>query len=970
MRICTIVATNYLAYARILAESFIEHHPDGECVVLVIDDVDGLVEDADEPFTVLRPEALALDRFGGMAAMYDVTELATAVKPWLLEHLLATGDGSPIAYFDPDIRFYAPVSTIEELALEYELVLTPHITAPIPADGKQPGELDLLASGTYNLGFVAVAPGDQVGALLAWWQDRLRYDCVIDHALGYFVDQRWFDLVPGWFPGLYLLRDVTMNVAYWNLHEREVLEGADGSWSVDGKPLRFFHFSGFNPDHPHLLSKHQTRTRLGEHPSLAKLCAAYAEEVRAHRRPSEAAVPYGWRSLGNGRLWDRRLRRLYRIGERAGAFRLDPFTEEGAAEFFDWLNESAPELPDGNPISRFWLEIYLERVDLRVAFPDLNTDPYGYLDWINVNGRQAGDVRGLVAEDAQASGRSELSPTRDVDVPRSRQPTLSPRTAVPWGVNVAGFLQSELGTGEAARAVIAALDAAQVPVQPVHGPWRPSSRQGHDYAFRSTQDAVFPVNIVCVNADVLDRWVTEAGPDFFAGRYTVGFWWWEVSTFPTEWMHAFDLVDEIWVATQHVADALTPISGVPVHKVTMPVSLAAPPPRSRRELGLPDGFVFLYLFDHHSIFERKNPLAVIEAFKLAFPAGGSAQLVIKSINHEHHPDAHDRLRLAAGQHPSIHLLEHYVSAAEKNAMIASADCYVSLHRAEGFGLGPAEAMYLGKPVIATRYGGNLEYMTERNSWLIDYELVPIGAGNTPYPATGEWADPDVTHAARAMREVSDDPGEARRRGAQAARDLRSGFSPEAAGRTMTRRLESIHARRGRWPAQVSTLPVANQPDFTRLEVLLEAGPRRISRSSLGRVAALARRTLLRVIKPFSAYERMVDEAVLAQLRTLAANTARLEQARVRDAEFNAQLLRELRRRPAPVTDSAEELDEPPPEATSNGSPAENPLDLQARAAEVSPPLDPARAIYPSSAPSDVRAGSRPPRSASGQRPTR
>ena len=165
MRICTIVARNYLAYARVLAQSFLAQHPAGECIVLVIDDPTGKVGDASEPFKILRPNELSIERFEGMAAMYDITELATAVKPWLLEHLLAEHD-TPVSYFDPDIRFYAPVDEINALAIEHELVLIPHITAPIPDDGEQPDELSLMASGTYNLGFVGMAPTARVRQLL------------------------------------------------------------------------------------------------------------------------------------------------------------------------------------------------------------------------------------------------------------------------------------------------------------------------------------------------------------------------------------------------------------------------------------------------------------------------------------------------------------------------------------------------------------------------------------------------------------------------------------------------------------------------------------------------------------------------------------------------------------------------------------------------------------------------------------
>jgi glycosyltransferase involved in cell wall biosynthesis len=890
MRICTIVARNYLAYARVLAESFLEQDPNGECVVLIIDDIAGEVDEKGEPFTVVRPDELPLERFEAMAAMYDVTELATAVKPWLLEYLLADDGAGPVAYFDPDIRFYAPVDEIERLAIEHELVLTPHITAPIPDDGKQPGELDLMASGTYNLGFVAMAPSTRTRELLAWWQKRLRYDCVIDHALGYFVDQRWFDLVPNTFAGTEVLRDQSMNVAYWNLHERSITQDADGTWLVNGEPLRFYHFSGFNPDTPHLLSKHQTRTRLSEHPELAKLCAEFASEVRAHRRANDSNdTPYAWDALGDGRPWDRRLRRLYREGERNGAFRLSPFDRDGAQEFLDWLNEPALEAATPTPVSRFWFDVYRERKDLQVVFPNLVEEVGEFQRWIEGYGHEMGDVRGLTPDgDGTARALNEAGIITD-----------GPRDEEPWGVNLAGFLQSELGIGEAARGLVSGLDAVRIPVLPVHGRWRPSSRQDHGYAMFDTGAAAFPVNIVCVNADVLPQWAAQAGSDFFSGRYTIGFWWWEVLAFPPEWLPAFDLVDEIWVATQHVADALMPVSHIPVTKVTMPV--LAPPVtyRSRNELGLPDGFTFLFLFDYHSIFERKNPLAAVEAFKRAFPPGSGASLAIKCINHNYHEHTHERLLLAAREHPDVHIVDRYVSASEKNSMIASADCYVSLHRAEGFGLTPAEAMCMGKPVIATRYGGNLEFMSDRNSWLVDYELVPIGGGHAPYPADGEWADPDIEQAAQYMREIADNPEAAQRHAAQGASDMRTHHSPAAAGLSMQRRLDHIRSRRSHWPRRVPD--EAPPHGLDRLAELVARGEQPPA-PSLGRMRRFMRRAVLRLIKPFTVYQRLVDAALLETVRTLAEDTSRtsdlLDSERLREAQRAAAQLAELRRQAA------------------------------------------------------------------------
>jgi glycosyltransferase involved in cell wall biosynthesis len=901
MRICTIVARNYLPYARVLTESYLAQDPAGECVVLVIDDVAGEVDDTFEPFRVLRPSALEIERFEAMAAMYDVTELATAVKPWLLEHLLAQASTAPVAYFDPDIRFYAPVAEIERLATEHGLVLTPHITAPIPEDGRQPTEIDLMASGIYNLGFVAMAPGDRTLELLHWWQRRLRYDCVIDHALGYFVDQRWFDLVPNMFPGTAMLRDPGMNVAYWNLHERTIARGSDGAWTVNGEPLRFYHFSGFDALEPHLLSKHQTRTRLSDSPDLARLCAEFAQEVHDRRRAVDGSASYAWAALGDGRPWDRRLRRLYREGERAGVFRHSPFDPEGAQEFFAWLNEPALEVSGPMPVSRFWFDVYRERRDLQIVFPNLAGEAQEFRRWIEGYGHEVGDVRGLMPEQDEAE-----APLVAAGLPAGA----SRDEEEVWGVNVAGFLQSELGVGEAARGLISGLDAVRIPVLPVHGRWRPSSRQDHAYAMFDTDAAVFPVNIVCVNADVLSHWAAQAGEEFFSGRYTIGFWWWEVLAFPREWLPAFDLVDEIWVATQHVADALMPVSSVPVTKVTMPVSAPSVRRRSRHELGLPDGFLFMFLFDYHSILDRKNPMAAVEAFKRAFPPGAGASLVVKSINHEHHAHAHERLLLATAEHSDIHVIDSYVSGAEKNAMIASADCYVSLHRAEGFGLTPAEAMCMGKPVIATRYGGNLEFMNDRNSWLVDCEMVPIGPGKDPYPAHGQWAEPDVDQAAGHMREIFEDPAAARKRALRGARDMRSAHSPQAAGRSMQRRLEHIQSRRERWPRAARS--GMEEPNLGHLSELISQGPQPTGRSPLGPLGRLMRRVVLRLIKPFTAHQRMVNSEVLDALQATVRSTTGAHDAlradRLREALRGAAQLAELRRQSAWDEEIAGELE--------------------------------------------------------------
>ena len=157
MDICTIIAKNYVAYARVLARSFREQHPDARCFALVIDDTEGYLDASEEPFELVTPEQLRLEGFEQMAARYDVLELSTAVKPWLLRHLLHDRGLEKIAYLDPDIQVCSSLAEIDALLDDHEIALIPHLTEPIPNDGRKPSETDILIAGAYNLGFVALA---------------------------------------------------------------------------------------------------------------------------------------------------------------------------------------------------------------------------------------------------------------------------------------------------------------------------------------------------------------------------------------------------------------------------------------------------------------------------------------------------------------------------------------------------------------------------------------------------------------------------------------------------------------------------------------------------------------------------------------------------------------------------------------------------------------------------------------------
>src|SRR5712691_11915729 len=210
---CTIIARNYLAFARVLGRSFLTHHPQGRFYVLVIDGLpDG--EPLGGGLTAIGPDALGLPYFFELCFKYDVTEVSTAVKPTFLRRLLTEYGEQGVFYFDPDIVVSRSLVEAEQALQGANILLTPHLLEPIPLDGRKPGEQEILVSGAYNLGFIGLRATETTLTFLDWWADRLREGCRIDPCQGLFVDQKWVNLVPGIFPGTTILRDPTYNVAY------------------------------------------------------------------------------------------------------------------------------------------------------------------------------------------------------------------------------------------------------------------------------------------------------------------------------------------------------------------------------------------------------------------------------------------------------------------------------------------------------------------------------------------------------------------------------------------------------------------------------------------------------------------------------------------------------------------------------------------------------------------------------------
>jgi hypothetical protein len=298
--ICTIIAKNYIAFARTLCTSFLEHHPDGKCYVLIIDGFEGYINAAQENFEIIRIEELGIPKLAEFCFKYNVTELATATKPYLLKYLFDTEGMDSILYLDPDILVTHPLDNLYEELKKSDIILTPHLDKDYPDDGLMPNDSHIMRSGIYNLGFVGVRKCGNVDNFLAWWQRKLYDKCIVDPCAGYFVDQKFLDFALPLFRGIAIIYDTGYNVAYWNIHSRNIHKEGD-VWMCNDGLLYFYHFSNYKPEKPNVLSGHQNRFSLKNIPSLHELFLTYTQLLRLNGYDAAKQWPYGYGNYTNGK---------------------------------------------------------------------------------------------------------------------------------------------------------------------------------------------------------------------------------------------------------------------------------------------------------------------------------------------------------------------------------------------------------------------------------------------------------------------------------------------------------------------------------------------------------------------------------------------------------------------------------------------------------------------------------------------
>ncbi len=641
---------------------------------------------------------------------------------------VAGSSGDAVVAVGPEIEVLGPLDALAESCVGGATTLVAKAIDPLPYDDRHPDQNDLAESGRFLTSlFVA---SSESAPMLGWWAHRAGIE---PEALGPLLDT-----AASIFPTT-ICRDPSHGV-----NECRIPSGETPCLTIDT--------THWHAGAPHLLHAVETgapRFLLSDHPDLADALAdrAAAMESQMGQKPDQ----FGQRRQS---IYREALRRHRLMGDP------EPPSLRDEDEFIEWLISPAT-CEDG--LSNLLWGLWATRIDLRSAFPNPDAGPRAraeFIEWARRDGR---------AQEQIPADLIQQPPTDpNVGVGESEQPAdaapVSP--AMPTGVNLAGYLNADLGVGEISRLIRDALVSAGIPVATQHA-HDTASRRSVGLAPRD-EPPIHPFNVTCINADRIDRFLDAQWPSYTHDRYTTGVFFWEADTITAAMNRGIDRVEEIWTGSQYSAEVFRAATTRPVRVLPIPVLPPTPSGAGRELLGVPaDRPAFMFSFDFHSVVRRKNVDGLIRAFCDAVPPESGPVLVCKSINGELVPAEFERLRYLARHRPDVVFVDGYVDPGELSAMTQAADCYVSLHRSEGFGLSIAHAMALGTPVIVTAGTGPADFCDSNNALIVDASPAKVGQGAAPYPPDGMWLDPDHDSAVESIRSFLSQPDVAEARATRA-----------------------------------------------------------------------------------------------------------------------------------------------------------------------------------------------------------
>ncbi len=363
------------------------------------------------------------------------------------------------------------------------------------------------------------------------------------------------------------------------------------------------------------------------------------------------------------------------------------------------------------------------------------------------------------------------------------------------GVLLIGYPRGEFGVGSSLRLTALSLKTAGIAFNVFD--FNVVSQASHKDTRLDEWITYLPehkINIFCIGADQIQLLKKTLGKKFFQNRYNILYGSWEFNRLPKKWINSLIEMNEIWAMSNFVGQMFRSSTTNFIHVFQHPVVLEIPKSSNRSQFQIQkNNFVFLFMFDFDSHAARKNPEAVIKAFKYAFPktSKNPVSLIIKSINSDRHLKEHKAIKKLIDRDSRIMHIQKVLPHSENAALMDCCDCYVSLHRSEGFGLTIAEAMLAGKPVITTAYSGNMDFTTDDTSLLVDYKLIPVEQGDYPYAKDEVWAEPNIEQAGDYMRKLVKDRNFSTLFAKKGQELISTSFSIKSMGERYKKRLDLI-----------------------------------------------------------------------------------------------------------------------------------------------------------------------------------
>lgn len=813
----TIVARNYISYARTLTDSIIVQYPNAIIYVVICDRNYEFLDTGNAHIKFISLEELSLPNFYQFAFRYDILEFSTAIKPYVFKWIFEKRHHKSAIYLDPDIYLISPLTEVEKKLKEnVSAVLTPHLLDPIN-DNFHPNERTMLQVGSYNLGFIAINNNLEGNKLIKWWGNRLEKDAFVDLESGLFTDQKWANLMPSLFHSVYILRHPGYNLAYWNLSQRKV-SSKNKKYFVNDMPMVFVHFSGIDPLNPTIFSKHQNRLKINNIGVLKPIFDHYIKSLMRNDYIATRKLPYEFDFFNDGTRISSAMRFYYNNLQNKKYS--NPFKELNA----NFFRKNENLLRGNSNLTREMFAFYSKNINLHGKYNlfskiDRNkfTRDFSYLydqgQSQSFKGKNfifilIGLLKGLVhislirkkesiKKVKKTIGHTFYDFLKSIYVSGPAPIYLYELNKSKLDLNsidIVGYAKGDFGVAQNLRGVVEAFKLLDYKINVLdistNGSQSETDQSLNKYIkFKSNSY----IQIYCVNADQTLATINNLSNVLNDRKYKIGYWFWELAEFPKAWMGAFDKLDEVWAPTKFIYECLRKVSPIPVYYVPVVVEPKFVKSFDRNYFGLPGkSYLFHFSYDFHSFSERKNPDAVLKAFQYAFKnKKDNVGLVIKMINGEKYPILYNKLISKISKDNRIFVVNKTLNRQEMYGLINSCDAYVSLHRAEGFGLGLAESMFFSKPVVATGYSGNLDFMNNKNSCIVPYKLIKLKKNAYPFWQNQYWAQPSIKDAADFMKKLASDRLFRIKLSKLGELTIKENHSAEKVSKLITLRLKSI-----------------------------------------------------------------------------------------------------------------------------------------------------------------------------------